>query len=65
MPKLSTALQVRVRLKTWWWGRYIIKQKNKWVTQDGETYPFNQVPTNPLQDSQWEIYDEAKHGGPK
>ena len=51
----------KIRMKSWWWGRYILKQGDKIRDSEGGFYPTKQLP-NKNNSNLWEVYNEEKHG---
>jgi hypothetical protein len=51
----------KIRMKSWWWGRYIVKRGKGYRSNHGEPYPTNQLPSK-LDAHKWEIYNEEEHG---
>lgn len=47
----------KIRLQTWWWGRFIQLKNGKLIDSKGNSYPKSQVPT-----SNFELYNETDHG---
>ena len=52
----------KYRLKSWWWGRYIVQDRFKWIDEKGSTFPKSQVPNDIESDPDWELYIESEHG---
>ena len=44
------------RMKTWWWGRFIIQLKNGWFFEDGNKFP------KPITEKDLVEYIESKDG---
>ena len=49
----------KIRLKTWYWGKYIVRNANGrgYVDEQGRHYSPKYIPQ-----SNWEIYKEEEHG---
>lgn len=50
----------KVRMESWWWGRYISGKGESYFMNDRSGYPTNQTPIGKC--DKWEIYSEEKHG---
>lgn len=48
--------KTKIRLSTWWWGRYVIWTGTRWVDESGFTLPAAHV------DETYVVYDEEKDG---
>jgi hypothetical protein len=46
------------RMKSWWWGRFVIRLSNGWFFDNGQRC------TNALSENDLEPYIESEHGRP-
>ena len=44
------------RMKSWWWGRFIVKPKDHWVFESGVRFP------QPVKENELVEYNESKDG---
>lgn len=52
----------KIRRHSWWWGRYIVKNKKGIVVfADGTPCEGSQIPMS-LNNGEWEEYNESDHG---
>lgn len=53
----------KIRLSTWWWGRYIYLKDNYLLDQSGKNFPRVELTYKlPNPNAFWEIYNEEIHG---
>jgi hypothetical protein len=57
--KAALAKGKKVRMKSWWWGRYVHRVAAKFRFEDGMPCNPNNIPTT---SDEWEVYNEEKHG---
>ena len=51
----------KIRMKSWWWGGYVVKTQGKYRCDLGDVYYRDELPTEDNLEK-WEIYNEEAHG---